>query len=78
MNNEVQGSTFLMPDEIQQLTGYQKPAYQKRWLADNGYSFDIRCDGRPVVGRAYYEGRHNRNYAKRASAPNLAALDDLE
>ena len=78
MNNEAQGSTFLMPDEIQQLTGYQKPSYQKRWLAKRGYSFDVRSDGWPVVCRAYYEGCHNRNFTKRLSEPDLAALDDLE
>ncbi len=78
MNKEVQGSIFLVPEEIQDLTGYQKPTYQKRWLTKHGYPFDVRRDGRPVVGRAYYEGRYNRNYAKRLSEPNLAALDKLE
>ena len=71
-------NTFLAPEEIQELTGYQKPTLQRQWLFDNGYSFDVRCDGRPVVCRAYYEGRHNRNFAKRPSVPDLAALDDLE
>ena len=71
-------NTFLMPEEIQELTGRQKPTLQRKWLLDNGYSFDVRCDGRPVVGRAYYEGRSNRNYAKRPSVPDLAALDKLE
>ncbi len=78
MNKEVQGSIFLVPEEIQDLTGYQKPAYQKRWLAKHGYPFDVRGDGRPVVCRAYYEGCHGRNIAKRPSEPDLAALDKLE
>ena len=71
-------NTFLMPEEIQELTGYQKPTLQRKWLLDNGYPFDVRCDGYPVVGRAYYEGRYNRNFGKRLSEPDLAALDDLE
>ena len=75
MNN---GGIFLVPEEIQELTGYKKPAYQKRWLAKRGYPFDVRCDGHPVVCRAYYEGCHNRNFTKRPSEPDLAALDKLE
>jgi len=71
-------NTFLALEEIRQLTGYTKPTYQKKWLVDNGFSFEVRCDGHPVVGRAYYEGRSNRNYAKRPSVPDLAALDKLE
>lgn len=78
MNNEVQRSPFLMPDEIQHLTGFHRPTYQKRWLTEHGYLFDVRSDGWPVMCRAHYEGRHNRNYAKRPSEPDLAALDDLE
>ena len=71
-------NTFLAPEEIHDLTGYKRPTSQRKWLIKNGYPFDVRCDGRPVVGRAYYEGRYNRNYAKRLSEPDLAALDDLE
>ena len=69
---------FLTTKELRDLTGYQKPAPQIRWLAENGYSFDVRCDGRPVVSRAYYEGRHRPSKAARPSAFNLAALDNLE
>ena len=40
---------FLITEELRVLTGYQKPTLQIRWLAENGCSFDVRCDGRPVV-----------------------------
>ncbi len=69
---------FLNASELQELTGYQKPTLQLRWLAENGYSFDVRCDGRPVVSRAYYEARHRPSKAVRPSAFDLAALDLLE
>ena len=68
---------FLSASELQELTGYQKPALQIRWLSDNGYSFDVRCDGRPVVSRVYYEGRHQGPNAQRRARPNLAALDQV-
>jgi hypothetical protein len=69
---------FLTPDDLQQLTGYKKPALQRRWLVENGYSFDVRADGKPIVSRAYYESRHVPREARRPSAFNLAALDSLE
>ena len=71
-------NTFLAPEEIYDLTGYKRPASQRKWLIEKGYSFDVRRDGHPVVGRAHYEGRHNRNFGKRLSEPDLAALDKLE
>ena len=69
---------FLTTEELRDLTGYQKPALQLRWLAENGYSFDVRCDGRPVVSRTHYEGRHSSSDKARPSAFNLAALDSLQ
>ena len=72
------GLMFLTAKELRELTGYLKPAYQRRWLAANGLSFDVRRDGRPVVSRSYYESRHTPKKAGRPSAFNLAALDELD
>ncbi len=69
---------FLTAIEVQELTGYRKPTLQRRWLAANGYSFDVRGDGRPVVSRSHYESRHAPKGARRPSAPNFAALDGLK
>ena len=46
---------FLSPRELQELTGYQKPALQRRWLVEHGYRFDVRADGRAVVLTAAIE-----------------------
>ena len=40
---------FLSADDLRALTGYVKPALQRRWLLANGYKFDVRADGRPAV-----------------------------
>ncbi|MDH3645956.1 MAG: DUF4224 domain-containing protein [Gammaproteobacteria bacterium] len=69
---------FLTADELGELTGYQRPALQRRWLAENGYSFDVRADGKPIVSRAHYEGHHCRAESPRPSAFHLGALDHLE
>ena len=69
---------FLSTDELQELTGYKKPALQRKWLTQNGYSFDVRGDGRPVVSVVHYEARHSPQKRLRPSALNLAALDNLE
>lgn len=42
---------FLDIDEVQRLTGYKKPACQRRHLAAQGIPFDVDKDGRPVVRR---------------------------
>ena len=69
---------FLSNTEIRMLTGYSKPAFQRRWLAQNGYSFDVRADGKPVVSQAHYEAHHSLQKRGRPSAFDLAALDLLE
>ncbi len=66
---------FLTADELRALTGYQKPVLQRRWLAETGYSFEVRCDGRPVVSRAHYESRQHGPQQQRTVGPNLGALD---
>jgi len=68
---------FLTSEHLRQLIGYRKPALQRRWLAENGYSFDVRADGRPVVSRSYYESRHEDVPVARSSGFNLAALDEV-
>jgi Domain of unknown function (DUF4224) len=40
---------FLTSTELSELTGYKKPALQRRWLVEHGYRFDVRADGRAVV-----------------------------
>jgi hypothetical protein len=68
---------FLTPDELERLTGYKTGARQRRWLAENGYSFDVRADGRPALSREHYEARH-APARRRPSAMNLAALDGMK
>ena len=46
---------FLTPTELLELTGYKKPALQRRWLVEHGYRFDVRADGRAVVLTAAIE-----------------------
>lgn len=40
---------FLTTEQLQEMTGYQTYSRMVVWLADNGYSFDVRSDGRPNV-----------------------------
>ncbi len=67
---------FLSVDELRELTGYKKSALQRRWLAENGYCFEVRADGKPVVSRAHYEDRQQGPQMRgRLLGPNLEALD---
>ena len=57
---------FLSTEDLEALTGYRKPALQRRWLVANGYRFDVRADGRPALLRSQVE-------ARQLSAPHVAS-----
>ena len=57
------------------LTGYKKPALQRRWLIQHGYRFDVRADGRPAVLAAQVEQRHGVNVVTSNTEPNWSALE---
>ena len=40
---------FLTPDQVQQLTGYRKPAKQIEWLSRNAVPHYVNRQGKPVV-----------------------------
>lgn len=40
---------FLSHAEIVELTGYKRPADQRRWLRTNGWQFAVAARGRPRV-----------------------------
>lgn len=68
---------FLTPEDIIALTGYKKPALQRRWLVDNGYSFDVRADGRPVVLLEQVMARQRVKTAERATHPNWSEMEKM-
>ena len=70
---------FLTVDQLKELTGYQKPALQRKWLLDNGYRFDVRNDGTPAFLVAQVQLRQLKalyGKAKVEETPDFAALDD--
>ena len=42
---------FLTPEEVADLTGYQKPSAQMRWLTAEKFGFVVGGDGHPKVLR---------------------------
>jgi hypothetical protein len=64
--------------ELESLTGYRKPALQRRWLLENGYSFDVRADGRPSVIVQQVTARQLKGLAaggRSSRLPDFTALD---
>lgn len=43
---------LLTPQELAELTGYQKPSAQMRWLTTQRITYLVGGDGRPKVLRA--------------------------
>lgn len=69
---------FLTYSEISELTGCRQKAAQRRWLDRNGIRYFIRADGRPAVTTDAITGTTvNTGGPRRATGPNLAALDQL-
>lgn len=46
---------FLLPDELEILTGFKLPARQVNWLQKKGWRFEINGNRRPIVARKYAE-----------------------
>lgn len=46
---------FLLPDELEVLTGFKLPARQVSWLRQKGWRFEINGNRRPIVARKYAE-----------------------
>jgi hypothetical protein len=48
---------FLTKDEVADLTGCKIRDRQMRWLASNGYKYEVGMDGVPKVLRSFVESR---------------------
>lgn len=62
---------ILTDDERVVLTGYERPAYQVRWLIQNGIHHWKRKDGVPVVPRSSIE---QQQHEERRQGPDLGGL----
>jgi hypothetical protein len=49
-------SITLNQEELHELTGYEVPAWQIKWLKERGWVFEVSRK-RPKVSRAYFEQR---------------------
>jgi hypothetical protein len=47
-------SLFLLPNEIEELTGLQQSSAQRRWLDANKWIYQIDVRGRPKIARIYF------------------------
>lgn len=65
---------FLSQNEIETLTGYRLPAWQRRWLDKHQWKYESAANGRVVVSRAYAETRLSGVESKQEWKPNLASL----
>jgi hypothetical protein len=70
----VKSALFLTTDEVEDLTGYQRPSCQVRQLQEYGLRFFVAADGRPRVVRAAI--MQSRNMAQ-PEEPNLVGLNSL-
>lgn len=66
---------FLTSAQLEEMTGYVQHAAQIRWLAENGYSFDLRRDGRPNVLVDQVRERQLKNF-KRKTVLDLSWMDE--
>jgi hypothetical protein len=48
-------SITLNQEEMVELTGYQVPAWQIKWLDAHDWKYVVSAGGRPKVSRKYYE-----------------------
>lgn len=67
-------SLFLAKTEVQELTGYERPSYQKKWLAKHGYTFEVGKDASIKLLRAHVEAKLNPGGRRKKTEPNWNAM----
>jgi hypothetical protein len=66
---------FLTPEEIRELTGYQRHADQRAWLEKRGWKFEVNAAGRPIVLRTYASERLGGDIEqKKTKGPNFSVI----
>lgn len=66
---------FLTPEEIRDLTGYQRHADQRTWLTNHGWKFVANATGRPIVLRSFAEKRlGDEGAVKKSAGPNFSVI----
>ena len=86
LNDTLASAMFLTDADLRSLTGYKRPAEQRRWLASHGWAFEIRADGknRVLIEEAQAKmltrqtvNKWNSKTAGRSAEPDLVALRTL-
>ena len=67
---------FLDKSQLKGLTGYARPTSHMRWLASNGYPFEVGSDGYPRVLISLVEKRLGSQISspQRKNSPQFAAI----
>jgi hypothetical protein len=71
------GVTILLPEEVEELTGYKRKADQRAWLVRNGITFLSNRFGQPVVARTALLERMGQRHSN-VVAPDWDALRELQ
>lgn len=66
---------FLTDAQLEEMTGYRTYTGQAKWLAENGYAFDVRRDGRPNVLLDQVRARQRCGEAERKPGPDFSWLE---
>ena len=62
---------FLTDTDLADLTGYQRPRWQRVWLREHGYPHDVDARGRPRVLRAVVVQRLGGEVSEVENRPRL-------
>ena len=72
-------SLCLSKAELTELTGFQYPIRQIKWLREQGFTFRIAADGHPKVDRNHYAklmGGSSSNHIKNLTIPNFSMMEE--
>jgi hypothetical protein len=68
---------FLLPSEVEELTGFKSAGRQCRWLEEKGWRFVASGSGKPIIARKYAEkmlGCGDQEGSMFAPTPNFGAI----
>jgi hypothetical protein len=64
----------LTREELHSITGYQRPADQRRWLQSRGWTFEVAAGGKSVVAADYANQRLGVREESRGWKPDFTGL----
>jgi len=67
-------SLVISTADIEELTGYVRPAEQIKWLQRHGWVHEVNRRGHPVVAQSYFDLKLGGTIKQAVNEPNFSRM----